>query len=77
MRNAFVVVLFIQLLVLYDSPCLPVNLKDRWYSASTDIRDDGKAIGSDPDCDSLKVLFFGSLGVFENIRELFDKKHVY
>ena len=69
--------LFIQLLVLYDPPCLSVNLKDGGYSASTDVGDDGKAIGSDPNCDGLKVLFFGSLGVFENIRELFDKKHVY
>ena len=62
--------------MLKDPPSLPVNLKNSGYHASADIRYNSKLLRSDPDGDSLKILLFRSLGVFEYIRELFDKKHV-
>ena len=61
--------------MLENAPGLPVDFKNSGDPAAMEMRDDGEGLGSDPDGDSLQVLFLGGLGVFEYIRELFDKKH--
>ena len=61
--------------MLENAPGLPVDFKNSWDSASMEMRDNRKGLRGDPDCNGLKILLLGGLGVFEYIRELFDKKH--